>query len=504
MEVTMDGRRTARNSRKPFFVRRVITFLTSFLLVTFVCSSVGVSASLRRPQQLPHYISQVGAHLDIERVSQPGFDAEGWERLADSAWSMRYFEADGANIGYLYVGTDNNILGLTLAILREHKHEALRPVQPPQIRRYRPDLGPETWEVVLDYADHEEPPYLNEGFRSMGVYRAKVDGRAYLYAGTMAAREPEVWRSASGDPGSWEKVLTFPDEPGRRFGSVRALVSHADGLLYMAVTPSGDIISGTLGEIWATDGLDFTPVITDGFGNLDNIGISTLASFNGCLYAGTYNPNGYEIWKLRCVSEPYAPPKPVVQGGTGYRHSEVALSMEAFRDHLYVGTGIPLGFNPLTKHGPRGCDLIRVNPDDSWQVIVGPKRSQPLSGYRAGFGWYLNAYCWYIQEHEGQLYLGTWDISRTIDFLGTGTENLVRPFKPLVNVLSPRPQGWGSPMGGDLYRTTDGVHWEPVFLDGVGNPDNHGVRTLESTPMGLFIGTENPFTRLEIWLLRAG
>jgi hypothetical protein len=168
-----------------------------------------------------------------------------------------------------------------------------------------------------------------------------------------------------------------------------------------------------------------------------------------------------------------------------------------------VGTGIPLGFNPLTKRGPRGCDLIRVSPDDSWQVIVGPKRSQPLSDYRAGFGWYLNAYCWYAQEHEDQLYLGTWDMSRTIAFLAKDAEYLARPFKPLLNALSPRPQGWGSSMGGDLYRSPDGVHWEPVFLDGLGNPDNHGVRTLESTPMGLFIGTENPFTRLEVWLLRS-
>lgn len=500
----MGHRRSAENSQKPSYMRRIITLLMSLLLLMFVCSSVGVSASLRRPQRLPLYVSQVGAHLDFERVSQPGFDAGGRVRLADSAWSMRYFQADGANTGHVYVGTDNNIWGLTLAILREGRHEAVRPVQPPQIRRYRPDLGAETWEIVLDYADHEEPPYLNEGFRSMGVYQAKVDGRTYLYAGTMAAQNPEVWRSASGDQGSWEKVFTFPSEPGRQFGSVRALVPHVDGLLYMAVTPSGDIMSGTLGEIWATDGLGFTPVITNGFGNPDNMGISTLASFNGCLYAGTYNPNGYEVWKLRCASNPEALPQPVVQAGTGFGQSEVALSMQAFRDHLYVGTGIPLGFNPLTKHGPRGCDVIRISPDNSWEVVVGPKRSQPISGYQAGFGWYLNVYCWYMAEHGGQLYLGTWDMSRTVDFLATDAENVAGAFKLLLNALSPRPRAWGSSMGGDLYRTPDGVHWEPVFLDGLGNPDNHGIRTLESTPLGLFVGTENPFSRLEVWLLGGG
>jgi len=74
-------------------------------------------------------------------------------------------------------------------------------------------------------------------------------------------------------------------------------------------------------------------------------------------------------------------------------------------------------------------------------------------------------------------------------------------FRPLLDYLAVRPERWGSPMGGDLCRTADGVHWEPVFLDGLGNPDHHGIHTLKSTPMGLFVGTENPFTRLEVWRL---
>jgi hypothetical protein len=498
----MHFRAKANAASKQRHIARVMTRLLFVFLGSFVLIGGGAFVSLRQPQRLPQYVSQVGRHLEFERVAAPGFDAQGRGRLADSAWSMRYFQADGDPTGYLYVGTDNNILGLTMAVLQERKHGPSRPVQPPQIRRYRPDLGPETWEVVLDYADHEEPPYLTEGFRAMEIYRSQVDGRSYLYAGTMAARNPSVWRSASGDRGSWEKVFTFPDEPEGQFGSVRSLVPHADGLLYMAVTPSGDIMSSFMGQIWVTDGLAFTPLIADGFGDPNNQGISTLASFDGCLYAGTYNPNGYEVWKLRCVSDPDAPPRPVVREGTGYGQSEIALSMHVFKDRLYVGTGIPLGFNPLTRHGPRGCDVIRIGPDDSWEVIVGPRRSQPFSSYRAGFGWRLNAYCWYMREHEGHLYLGTWDASRVVEFLGKDAGNIARPFKPLLNLLSPHPQGWGSPMGGDLYRTAEGTHWEPVFLDGLGNPDNHGIRTIESTPMGLFVGTENPFSRLEVWLLR--
>lgn len=485
-------------------MRRPITILVVFLISLIVLIGVLLFAATRWPQRLPWYADQIDSHLNFEQVAEPGFDDQGRARQADSAWSMRYFQADGASTGYVYVGTDNNILGLTMAALRKRRGREMElPVQPPQIRRYRPDLGPQTWEVVLDYADHEQAPYLNEGFRSMGIYKAKADGRNYLYAGTMAAHSPEVWRSSSGEPGSWEKVFTFPNEPESKIGSIRSMVSHEDGLLYMSTTRSGDILPGGVGQIWVTDGITFTRVITDGFGDPNNGGISSLSSFNDCLYAGTYNPvTGYEVWKLRCISDREALPQPVIRGGAGQPHNEAVMSLRVFNDYLYVGTGIPLGFNPITRHGPRGCSLIRIGPDDSWEVVVGKKHSEPLAEYPAGFGWYLNVYCWYMKEHQGHLYLGTWDMSRTIAFLGQDVESVAPPFKPLLDELVVRPQDWGSPMGGDLYRTADGVQWEPIFLDGLGNPDNHGIRTLESTPSGLFVGTENPFTRLEVYLHR--
>jgi hypothetical protein len=344
-------------------VRKLIPILALVLILLFVLIGVSLFVATRRPQRLPEYASPVGPLLNFEQVAEPGFDDLGRARYADSAWSMRYFQADGASSGYLYVGTDNNILGLTMAALRGRKGgDTDLPVQPPQLRRYRPDLGPQTWEVVLDYADHEQAPYLNEGFRSMGIYKSKADGRSYLYAGTMAAHNPEVWRSAKGEPGSWEKVFTFPDVPESKIGSIRGMVAH-----------------------WATDGITFTRVITDGFGTPDNGGITSLASFNGCLYAGTYNPaTGYEVWKLRCVSDLEAPPQPVIRGGAGQPHNEAVMSLRPFKDHLYLGTGIPLGFNPITRHGPRGCSVIRISPDDTWEVVVGQKHSEPLSEYHLG------------------------------------------------------------------------------------------------------------------------
>ena len=76
------------------------------LLGAFVLIGGGAFVSLRQPQRLPQYVSEVGHHLKFERVAAPGFDAQGRGSLADSAWSMRYFRADGDPTGYLYVGTD--------------------------------------------------------------------------------------------------------------------------------------------------------------------------------------------------------------------------------------------------------------------------------------------------------------------------------------------------------------------------------------------------------------
>ncbi len=480
--------------------RRIVIILLALLVAMLVLVSAILFAASRSPQQLPTYASP--ANLQFQQVAQPGFDADGQARLADSAWSMRYFKADGADAGYVYVGTDNNIIGLALSALKSHSQAPL-PVEPPQIRRYRPDLGSDTWEVVFDYKDHEQPPYLNEGFRSMAVYQAQSDGVTYLYAGTMADHSPTIWRSATGDPGSWDLAFTFPQDEAK-IGSVRGMVTHDDGLLYVSTTPRGDILPGGVGTIWSTDGSSFTEVVADGFGNPDNQGIAKLVSYNGCLYAGTYNAHhGFEVWKLRCTDNPTAPPVQVMSGGAGHRYNETVLSMQVFQDQLYLGTGIPLGFDPETRHGPRGCEVFRLDKDDQPEMIVGPENENPLSGYGPGFGWSLNVYCWYMHVHENQLYMGTWDLSRTLEWLGQDAGNVAVPFRPLLNYLVDRPQDWGSPVGGDLYRTADGIHWEPIFMDGLGNPDNHGIRTMETTDSGLFVGTENPFTRLEVWLLPA-
>lgn len=460
------------------------------------------SLPARWSHRLPKYVTNSCLNLHFKQVSEPGFDELGRERVTDSAWSMVYFKPDDRAEGHIYVGTNNNIVGLSKVAIGKETIEAAS--MPPEIRRYRPDQGELTWESVLDYADHEAAPYSTIGFRTLCVYRSPLDGKTYLYAGTAANRHPSVWRTATGDPDDWEMVFAFPFDEGSQIGSVRGMVAHEDGLLYISTTPTGDISPTCGGQIWVSDGTDFTPVVLDGFGNPYNRGITTVESFNGALYAGTYNPRtGFEVWKLRDINHYDAPPKRIIAGGAGHTFNEAVMSLRTFKDHLYIGTGIPLGFNPSTRRGPYGCSLLRLDAQDHMEVVVGRKRDKPISNFGAGFGWYMNSYCWYMKEHQGHLYIGTWDLSRTLVYLQQNRHLMHPALASIAPYLDLKYERWGSAPGGDLYRSTDGVRWEPVFVDGLGNPDNHGIRTLESTPEGMYIGTENPFSRMEIWRLES-
>ena len=434
--------------------------------------------------------------FDFERISKNGFDAADnamdWN---DYPWSMLYFIPDGEEDGFLYVGTGNGIneiIAGTLGLLGGDTGE-----RPPEIRRYRSDQGPMVWERVFDYRDFEEgPDFTATGFRNMAQYRGKSDGVNRLYASTFGA-QPTVWRTATGEPGSWELFWTVTDDRG----SIRWMTEH-NGLLYLAiandVTAGGSVLTSP-GQILATDGDTVWPVMEDGFGNPDNGAIMSLISHNGWLWAGTANmETGFEIWKLE---EPGGQgPVQVVAGGANDRWNPAATTPYVYQGNLYWGSMIFLGIYL------KGCVLLRINADDTWDTIVG---SGGLSGYGPGFDNRNNAYLWWLEEHEGWLYAGTADftciqqavvdnwgnlIPFAIDRLGKTTAQDRTETKRAPGVVGTLTQG-----GGDLWKSHDGVHWTPVFTNGLGDTYNWGVRIMQSVNGELYLGLANPWDGLEIW-----
>ncbi|MBX7257374.1 MAG: hypothetical protein K1Y02_13505 [Candidatus Hydrogenedentes bacterium] len=446
---------------------------------------------------------------DFIKVSQNGFDAsDNAEDINSYAWAMRYFRAEGAENGYVYVGTGNNIAGLIgfyFGTLIAGGEITDAPVRPPEIRRHRPDLGPEVWERVFDYRDVEnEGEYLTTGFRFMGIYHAAVDPakndvRAdYLYVATQGL-ESRLWRSRTGDPGSWESVFTT----GEGGASIRYFAEH-NGKMYLAYAYDTYEDEPPPGEIWvSSDGVNFSPLMQNGFGNPNNRGIEFLISYNDWLYAGTKNDKeGYEIWKLEGPDKNGAI-KVVDHGATDTRN-EIAGTPCIFKGQLYVGSIIFFGFNPAQASGFKGCDIIRINEQDEWETVVGP---QSLSGYESGFNFFTNSYCWWMEEHDGWLYAGTWDqgtvlswlldnLPALISYIQTGEQSGDVPDLP----LDYDQWYWLTDAGADIFKTQDGVNWFPVTINGMGDRTNYGWRTMESTPDGyLYLGSANPVDGLEIW-----
>jgi len=142
------------------------------------------------------------------------------------------------------------------------------------------------WETVI-IADTTET-YFHE-------YTTFTTFNGAIYAGGLYCTSlPEDYcenfliRSTSGDPGTWEKVTQFLDVGIASFETFK-------GALYM----SGE---GERVQIWRSfDGVNWEPVITDGFGEATNDRSGGFGVLGGFLYLGTglSDPNGGDIWRTR-------------------------------------------------------------------------------------------------------------------------------------------------------------------------------------------------------------
>ncbi|GMW01294.1 MAG: hypothetical protein AMXMBFR84_24310 [Candidatus Hydrogenedentota bacterium] len=448
---------------------------------------------------------------DFVKINVNGFDpADNDADHNDYAWAMEHYTAPGSDTGYLYVGTGNNIANLILynfGVILYGLDLNDAPIHPPEIRRYRPDLGETHWERVFDYKDADpEGTSQTIGFRMMRRFTpATKNGvaQSYLYAAAMG-RNPTLWRSVSGDPGTWQSVWSSGGP------SIRWMAEH-NGALYVALT--NDALGDPLpGQIWKSiDGSNFVQVIGDGFGNPANRGCESLISFNGYLYVGTANyETGFEIW--RCEGPDKAAPVRIMNNGGPDMRNDIAGSPCIFNGHLYFGSIIFFGFNPQRRTGFKGSDIVRIYPDDSWETVVGP---ESVSGYDSGFNHFTNAYLWWMETHDGWLYAGTWDQASLLALLiqnfpvlqqalsGAPLEDLDVPSADETD-MSPSILTHLMHAGFDLFKTNDGVHWIPVSIDGFGNPGNYGIRTMKSVGDSLYVGTANPFQGVEVWKATSG
>ncbi len=448
---------------------------------------------LRSPEEAPGGL----AEGDFTQVALNGFDpADQAQDHNDYPWSMEFFKADGsAGEGHLYVGTWNRV----------QQYKGFQDHQPvyPEIRRYRPDLGPTQWETVLDTRDFDlsdaDRPH---GFRIMKTYRNQSDGKLFLYAGGRGDTT-SIWRSETGEPGSWTQFWK-----ANREGSIRGMTIH-NGLLYLSFYNDYEMVSkadAAESLIFATDGTEVWDVLDNAFGNKRNVGIFTIESFNNWLYVGTHNPlQGAELWKMEGPDPTAAPVQIMKHGGPRWMNESV-LTMQVWNDHLYIGT--QASFLGRMIGGLHPADLLRLDKEDHLEVVVGP---HSIGGEKSGFGEGGNAYMWSMCAHDGWFYVGTYDIVPGLTYMLTHPRYILGMMGigkkatseakclTMIDLIRLRPN-----KGGDLYKTQDGKTWYCVMTDGMGNPNSYGVRTMASANGRLFLGMANPYEGLEVWASTMG
>jgi len=511
---------------------------------------------------------------DFARIATAGFD----DPQNNYAFSSTEFEDT------VYVGTGRNFLfrifDPVLQSLPDYEYQIITsPEGDPWSQERAADMGAEiwrhrrgsNWEKVyqsepVDVSGVPYPPEFNvpdenawaaqePGFRSMITF-TDASGEEAIYAASAASLVPGRLLLKSNNGTTWEKVATFNPFPGKgiKESDSRSIMVHNNKLY---VGPAG------LGEakLYATD----NPITTGDGTNWDvmadfttagptgiNVAVVSMVSWQGYLYAGTQNDiGGFQLWRST-VQSPVDPTpddwKLIIDSGAGDLANTRALTMAVFKDALWVGTSMfPLSVEPPYLLPPKGFELIRVDADDTWNLIIGdyfaqkpaegaPILRMPESGWPGGFGNFLNIYCWSLKEFDGVLYLGTFDMSSFLYVLlededlleaigqlvapstleeaitslqSLGADNLPEPYQQLLGAIGnfdPETVDWSEAWrtflegfaGADLWKSNDGVLWEPVTLNGFDNPENYGYRTMVDLN-SLYVGTANPFGGLDVF-----
>ncbi|MGB9873232.1 MAG: hypothetical protein ACPLYD_16445, partial [Anaerolineae bacterium] len=317
----------------------------------------------------------------------------------------------------------------------------------------------------------------------------------HLYAGTYNDNGAQLWRT--GDGLNWTPVIT------NGFGITRNVgidhLAEFNGQLYAGTW--ADEVNG--GEVWrSSNGVNWTRVVSQGFGDPTNAEVFRFAVFNNQLYAATWSytsTHGAEIWRSSTGNANEW--TKVVSNGFGDAANNTVLAFEVFNDYLYAGT-----YNLDT-----GGEVWRSNTGDagSWSQVN-----------TNGFGDAGNIAVTALAAFQGRLYASTYhrsgagaqiwrcqvcDGSDWTKVVDNGFGNADAREMSSLEVFDGRLYFvvGNSATGMEVWRTADGTHWEQVGLAGFG--DSNNLAPYWDNPVAVFnnrlyIGTWNWANGGEVWL----
>ena len=398
-------------------------------------------------------------------------------------WSVASFVTSFPPLGFLYPPNDP---GFCTQDYRDLPLQA-------EIWRWTPSTS--IWDRV--YQSPENVPIVGDplgrfssrdiGYRGMGLF-TESDGsgnrKQNLYVASVnsgpvndAPGPPRILRSTDGNT-----FAPVPQDPGTFLGtlsknSLRDIVEFKEKFYIVSGSIQG---AGVLLESPTPSlGNNTFRVVTP-----PGMVIWDMAAFNGHLYVGTQRevsgPTGtsivFELLKTDGTGAPFTFKTVIANGGhLTPEPSRSTVSMRVFNNSLYVGTDRP-------------AELYRVHADDTWELIVGEPRTDPmgnlitpLSGIGPGFDWPLNIHLWRMGDYKGALYVGTADSSSRYLNL------------PVIGPLL-------EPMAGfDLFGSIDDVFWSPLTQTGFGDKYQMGARTFASPGDAIYLGTSNLHGGAEVW-----
>jgi SAM-dependent methyltransferase len=449
----------------------------------------------------------------FRRIAQRGFGSGHNSYAYSSAWFN----------DHLYIGTNRNALQTIITRWPFEAPFEFPPVPVPdryekldlrgQIWRYSPSSA--HWErvfrspMVRGYEGRLAP--LAVAFRCMTIFQGKSDQQPALYTIPVVGRNAPGSSTLRSVDGVHFEALPPPRVEGQqeRFGSFRAIAAFKGKLWAAPAHTKGDPkILRTYANVSEEVDVRCTDDPVRGswriscppaFGDPTNRGIIDMLAWDDHLYVGTLNVRqGFQLWRTNGEGRaPHRWEKVLDCGADRGPLNQAVLSMAVFNDCLYLGTAIQNGGHDQTNNiGPAAAEVIRVYPDGTWDLVCGfPRMTRqglkiPTSGMGPGFDNPLAGYIWRMCAHDGALYVGTYDMSSYVPFVDRSRwpSHIQRIFDPATLERFMRLRG-----GAELWRSTDGDRWVPVTRNGFDNPYNFGIRALVSTPVGLFVGTANPF-----------
>ena len=195
------------------------------------------------------------------------------------------------------------------------------------------------WEaVVLNGLESSR----NQSVDSLLEFNGNLYASTYNAAADGQSEGAQIWRSDTGNPDTWTAVVTggsgslTPDPANGEFYRLFLFNNQICSTTWAAVNNAPGVTAHGA-EIWCSpsgDAATWTRLAQNGLGNPNNIGIMSVKSHNGKLFAGTYNAqDGTNVYS----SSDGATWTPLFEeGGWGDSANYATTALEEYQGWLYI------------------------------------------------------------------------------------------------------------------------------------------------------------------------